>query len=292
MHSILITIGLFSLLIILFKLFDRYGVDNLQALVANYITAGLLSYFLMKVDFSINEILKADWLLHAIVIGVLFIITFNFYAFGTQKVGIAIATIANKMALVITVGISMWLYADDSITVYKIAGILLGLLGIYLSSTKGGKLGFNKQYLWVILVIFIGQGIADSFFTDARKLYVSDGEVNLFFIVLFIFATLTGLVILLGQSLTTKQSIKAKNVLWGVALGIPNFGCLYFMSDAIKNSSLQPSEVFPLVSMGVIVMSSLIALIIYKEKLSRGNWLGISCAILAIAIISFGSRWI
>jgi drug/metabolite transporter (DMT)-like permease len=292
MYSMLITIGLFSCLIILFKLFDRYGVDNLQALIVNYITAGMLSYFLMDVDFSISEVLSSDWLLHAIVIGILFIITFNFYAFGTQKVGITIATIANKMALVITVGISMWLYSDDVVTIYKIVGILLGLLGIYLSSTKGGKISFNKHYLWVIIVIFLGQGIADSFFTDARKLHVSDNEVNLFFIVLFIFATLTGIVILLGKSLTSPTKLAAKNVLWGVALGIPNFGCLYFMSDAIKNSSLQPSEVFPLVSMGVIVLSSFIAWIIYKEKLTKGNWLGISCAVLAIAIISFGSRWL
>ena len=62
------------------------------------------------------------------------------------------------------------------------------------------------------------------------------------------------------------------------------------MSDAIKNSQLQPSEVFPLVSMGVIVMSSLIGLAFYKEKLTKVNWLGIGCAVLAIAVISFGNR--
>jgi drug/metabolite transporter (DMT)-like permease len=292
MYSILITILLFTCLIILFKLFDRFKVDNLQALIINYITAGVLSYTLMNVDFSLHEIFHADWLLHAIVIGILFIITFNFYAFGTQKVGISIATIANKMALVITVSVSMWLYSDDSISIYKIAGIMLGLLGIYLSSTKGGKISFNRQYLWIILVIFIGQGIADSFFTDARKIYVSDGEVNLFFVVLFLFAALTGIVILLGKAVSSPQKIAAKNVLWGVALGIPNFGCLYYMSDAIKNSHLQPSEVFPLVSMGVIVTSSLMAWSVYKEKLTKGNWLGILCAVLAIGIISFGSRWL
>jgi drug/metabolite transporter (DMT)-like permease len=290
MLSILITILLFSCLIILFKFFDRYKVDNLQALIINYITAGTLSLFFFDTHFSISTILKADWLLHSIVIGVLFIITFNFYAFGTQKVGITVATIANKMALVITVAVSMWLYKDDAISIYKIIGVVLGIMGIYFASTKGGKLSFNKSYLWIIIVIFIGQGIADSFFTDARKLYVSDGEVSLFFVVLFFFAALTGLIILTGKSLSSPAPIEAKNILWGIALGVPNFGCLYYMSDAIKNSQLQPSEVFPLVSMGVIVLSSLIGLAFYKEKLTKGNWMGIGFAVLAIAVISFGNR--
>jgi drug/metabolite transporter (DMT)-like permease len=246
----------------------------------------------MDVEFSLNTVLQADWIMHAVIIGILFIVTFNLYAFGTQKVGITIATIANKMALVITVGCSMLLYPDDAIMLYKIVGILLGILGIYLASTSGGKLGFNKQYLWIIVVIFVGQGVADSFFTDARKLYVGDHDVNLFFIVLFIFAALTGLLILLGKSFSQRVNVSLKNVVWGIVLGIPNFGCLYFMSDAIKHSNLQPSEVFPLVSMGVIIVSSLIAWIVYNEKLTRGNWFGIGCALLAIAVISFGSRWI
>ena len=78
MSNIIYTILLFNLVIIIFKLFQKYQIDNLQALIANYITAAIFSYFFSETIFSINEIIKSDWLYHAIIIGTLFIIVFNY----------------------------------------------------------------------------------------------------------------------------------------------------------------------------------------------------------------------
>ena len=103
MTNIIFTILLFNILIIVFKMFERYKVDNLQGLIFNYITAGGCAYLFLEQDFSLDYILHSDWLYHAMIIGTLFIVVFNFYAFGTQKVGIAITTVANKMSLVIPV---------------------------------------------------------------------------------------------------------------------------------------------------------------------------------------------
>ena len=86
---------------------------------------------------------------------------FNFYAFGTQKVGIAVTTVANKMSLVIPVAAALIIYPEDQISTGKIIGFVLALIGIYLASTKGGKLSFNIKYLWLIILVFVGQGIAD-----------------------------------------------------------------------------------------------------------------------------------
>ena len=49
---------------------------------------------------------------------------------------------------------------------------------------------------------------------------------------------------------------------------------------------LSSSIVFPLVSMGVIVSSSIIGMILFKEKLSKNNWIGILLSICAIYIFS------
>ena len=84
-------------------MFEKYKVDNLQALIVNYLTAAGCSYLFLEQDYSLNHVLNSDWLYHSMIIGILFIIVFNFYAFGTQKVGIAITTLANKMSLIIPV---------------------------------------------------------------------------------------------------------------------------------------------------------------------------------------------
>ena len=157
-----------------------------------------------------------------------------------------------------------------------------------MASMQNGKLGFKKSHIWIILAIFIGQGIADALFADAQINHVRTKDNELFFVVLFIFAAITGLVMLTGKSISKGIKIESKNIVWGAMLGVINYYCLYFMGLAIQTKGLNSSEVFPMVSMGTVLMSAIIGTAIYKQKLTKGNWIGIAFAILAIAIINFG----
>mgnify|MGYP000532442434 CR=1 FL=1 len=285
MINIIYTILLFNILIIIFKMFEKHQVDNLQGLIVNYLTAATCSYFFIKEDISVDGILNSEWMYHAMIIGTLFIVVFNFYAFGTQKVGIAITTVANKMSLIIPVCAAIILYGD-SFTYLKGIAFFLALSGIYLSSTKGGKLSFDKKYLWLIILVFIGQGISDSIFNDFAQKFPDEGG-YLFFMVLFFMASISGILILIGKSVKTKNKLQLKSVFWGIIFGIPNFFSLLFFLKALSDPKLSSSIVFPLVSMGVVVSSSLIGMFLFKEKLSRTNWIGILLSVCAIYIFSY-----
>lgn len=239
-------------------------------------------------NISISKILSANWLLHAIAIGVLFIVVFNFYAFGTQKVGVAISTVANKMSMIFPTVAGLILYAESNYIIYKILGFVFAIIGIYLTSTKNGKLSFDKKYIWVIIAIFVGQGIADVLFGNCSKLPGAQQQTELIFVVLFIIAALVGFIMLTGKSLGSGAKFEAKNVLWGVAVGIPNYGTLFFMFRALQTSGLDQSEVYPIISMGAVFSSAILGWVLFKEKLTSSNWLGILFAILGIAIITFG----
>jgi len=288
MINVIYTILLFNVLIIIFKMFEKYKVDNLQALIVNYLTAAGCSYFFLEQDFSLNHVLNSEWLYHAMIIGTLFIIVFNFYAFGTQKVGIAVTTVANKMSLIIPVCAALILYPNEEFTSLKGIAFILALVGIYLSSTKAGKLSFDKKYLWLIILVFVGQGISDAIFNDFAQSFkeVLEKESYLFFMTLFIIASISGILILSGKSFKGRKPLKLKSIFWGVIFGIPNFFSLLFFLRSLSDPNLNSSIVFPLVSMGVIVSSSFIGMLIFKEKLSRNNWIGILLSICAIYIFS------
>jgi len=288
MINIIYTILLFNILIIIFKMFEKYKVDNLQALIVNYLTAAGCSYFFLEQDFSLDHVLNSEWIYHAMIIGTLFIIVFNFYAFGTQKVGIAVTTVSNKMSLIIPVCAALILYPNEEFTSLKGIAFILALVGIYLSSTKAGKLSFDKKYLWLIILVFVGQGISDAIFNDFAQSFkeVLEKESYLFFMTLFIIASISGILILSGKSFKGRNPLKLKSVFWGVIFGIPNFFSLLFFLRALSDPNLNSSIVFPLVSMGVIVSSSFIGILIFKEKLSRNNWIGILLSICAIYIFS------
>ncbi len=285
MYNIIYTILLFNVLIIVFKMFEKYKVDNLQALIVNYITAGFCSYLFLETDFSLNYILESDWLYHSMIIGALFIIIFNFYAFGIQKAGVAVTTVANRMSLIIPVCAALILYPEENtFTLLKGIAFFLALSGIYLSSTKGGKLSFDKKYLWLIILVFVGQGISDSIFNDFAQKFPNEGN-YLFFMVLFFMASISGILILSGRSIKTRSPLQLKSIFWGVIFGIPNFFSLVFLLKAL--GSISSSIVFPIVGMGVVISSSLIGLLLFQEKLTRSNWIGILLSICAIYIFSY-----
>ena len=289
MDNIIYTILLFNILIIVFKMFEKYKVDNLQGLIVNYLTAAICSYFFLEQDFSLNYILQSDWIYHAMIIGTLFIIVFNFFAFGTQKVGISVTTVANKISLIIPVCAALILYPEENtFDELKIIAFSLALVGIYLSSTRGGKLTFDKKYLWIIILVFAGQGVSDAIFNDFAQSFneVLKEEKYLFFMTLFFFASISGILILSGKSITSKNPLRLKSLFWGIVFGIPNFFSLVFFLKALNDPELSSPIVFPLVSMGVIVSSCFIGLIFFKEKLSRNNWIGIFLSICAIYIFS------
>ena len=286
MINIIYTILLFNILIIVFKMFERYKVDNLQGLIVNYLTAAGCSYFFLEQDFSLNHVLNSEWIYHAMIIGTLFIIVFNFYAFGTQKIGISITTLANKISLIIPVCAALILYPEkESFTTLKGIAFFLALVGIYLSTTKSGRLTFNNKYIWIIILVFIGQGVSDAIFNDFAQKFPNEGG-YLFFMTLFFFASISGILILSGKSIISNNTLQLKSLFWGIIFGIPNFFSLVFFLKALNDPKLSSSIVFPLVSMGVIVSSSIIGMILFKEKLSKNNWIGILISICAIYIFS------
>ena len=286
MINIIYTILLFNILIIVFKMFERYKVDNLQGLIVNYLTAAGCSYFFLEQDFSLNHVLNSEWIYHAMIIGTLFIIVFNFYAFGTQKIGISITTLANKISLIIPVCAALILYPEkESFTTLKGIAFFLALVGIYLSTTKSGRLTFNNKYIWIIILVFIGQGVSDAIFNDFAQKFPNEGG-YLFFMTLFFFASISGILILSGKSIISNNTLQLKSLFWGIIFGIPNFFSLVFFLKALNDPKLSSSIVFPLVSMGVIVSSSIIGMILFKEKLSKNNWIGILLSICAIYIFS------
>jgi drug/metabolite transporter (DMT)-like permease len=287
MINLILGILFFNLILILFKLFDRYKVDNLQAIVVNYLVAGFCGFQFSGLTISTQELIQLDWLYIAFMIGSIFVIVFNMVATGAQKIGMAITTVANKMSVILPVIASFFLYGDK-ITLLKIGGIILALIGVYLSTMNGKKLNFDRSYLWLLALVFFGQGVADILFNYAQEIYVEPTEAEIFIAMLFFAAFVTGSLILITKVIQKKEKLRAKNLLWGIALGIPNYLTVFYFFKALESDFMESSQVYPILNMGVIVMSAITGFLLFREKLSTRNWIGIGLSVVAIAAISLG----
>ena len=293
MIEINLTIVTFSLMLIIFKYFEIFKVNNLQAIIVNYITAGVLALVadgsVLTNNFSITNLFQPTFIYYALIIGILFIITFNLIAFGTQKIGIAITTVSNKMSMIIPVLIGLFVFKEDK-NFLKLIGIVLAILAIFFSCSKNGKLSFDKKYLPVIILVFIGQGIADSTLKWAQEFAINASNNNVFFATTFFTAAFSGTLFMMIQ--LRKITVTLRSLLWGVILGIPNYFTLYFFVEALSAGVFESSQVFPIVNMGVIVLTAVMGIILFREHLSKSNWMGILLALIAISLITFSNDFI
>ena len=289
MSDIIYTVITFSSMLILFKYFGKYQVNNLQAIIVNYFTAGSLALFIANANgirIVFQHIILSPYILPSLIIGLLFIITFNLLAYGTQKIGIAISTVANKMSMIIPVIIGIYLF-KETLGIVKLIGIILAISAIYMTSTKGGKLSFDKKYVPIILLIFFGQGMADGTLSWAQKFTITPENTPLFFACTFLSAGILGSLFLLYELIVKKIRFQTKSILWGIALGIPNYLTLQFFVRSLQSPVLESSQVFPVVNMGVIILSAVGGILLFKEKLTPFNWSGIALAVIAISLITF-----
>ena len=58
--------------------------------------------------------------------------------------------------------------------------------------------------------------------------------------------------------------------------------------EVLKKYANNSSAIIPINNMGIVLFSSLMAWLLFKEKLSFINWIGIMLALGAIALIAYG----
>tara|TARA_B110000037_G_scaffold105356_1_gene122542 strand:- start:6182 stop:7054 length:873 start_codon:yes stop_codon:yes gene_type:complete len=290
MINLIITITTFSAMVMLFKYFDKIGVNNLTAITFNYFTAGILALFSYRIENSIIELksnINLNLLTCSLIVGVLFVITFNLYAFTAQKIGITLSTIANKMSMIIPILIGLILFKEE-VTMIKVIGIFLALGAIIFSSKEDKKSKKLSQVNMLILsLLFIGQGLADGILNWAQKNILNSDNMNLFFTLTFLSAGLAGGLYIFYKIKTSNFKMNKKSILWGITLGIPNYLTLLYFIKSLKNDLFSSYQVFPIVNIGVIVLCTILSVILFKEKVSFYKWIGVGFGILAISLILF-----
>ena len=76
-------------------------------------------------------------------------------------------------------------------------------------------------------------------------------------------------------------------IIGGIALGLVNYGSIFFLLRTYASDFAQKTVILPVNNMGIMITSILFSIILFHEKLSVNNWIGIVISLLAISIIFF-----
>jgi len=270
-----------SAIFVIFKLFDNYNVNTLQAIVINYFTAFTIGILSHHSTIVFSNLPSKPWFIGALVLAGLFISVFNVMAITSQKNGVSVAAVAGKMAVVIPVLFGVILYKEH-LNGQKIIGIILALLAVYFITLKNKNVSSKNASLLFPTLLFLGAGIIDTTLKYVQTNYVPSEDTSLFSGVLFGLAGLFGIIIYAFKP----SPITIKNGVAGIFLGAINYYSIYYLLKALDTDNMQSAVVFTINNVTIVALCTLIGLFLFKEKLTTKNWIGIGIAIISILLIT------
>ncbi|HWZ22724.1 MAG TPA: hypothetical protein VNW06_08725, partial [Cytophagaceae bacterium] len=301
-----------------FRVFDLLKIDPLQAIIFNYILCAVIGFSFSQNYEKIMEINTFDtWILFALITGTCFMPTFYLMAYTVKKVSVTVSTIASKISLIIPVTVSiLYLNKNASFSIINIIGLFLGLGAIVMSSIKkntptvethhnASPLDLNQglllaethydtslrnnaisrfQYFLPVLV-FLGGGLVDVLINITNFKHLPSDKSSLFPFFAFSAAAFSGLMVLIVRMGFFKEQLKWRNLFGGVILGIPNYLSIFFLLKALRDFDNNGALIFPVLNICVILINSFIALVFFKEKLSKYNYAGLFLAVISLMLI-------
>lgn len=285
------SIILTSYLTIFFKIVEKLRLDNFQVIVFNYITC-VITGSIVNGHFPVTPSnMNQGWFKWAMLMGLIFISLFNLIAFTAQKSGVAVTSVANKLSMVIPFLFSIFLY-NESVTIFKLLGILLALVAVLLTCWPKQNVSDNKTrnaLVWILpTILFIGSGLLDTLIKFVEHHYLNGNNNNDYLVTAFASAGAIGTVLLAYKYISGQLRFSVKALLMGIALGIPNYFSIWCLVKVLKDYSNNSSAIFPINNMGIVLFSTIVAWLAFKEKLTLLNWIGVLLSLGAIALIAFG----
>ena len=266
---------------VLFKLFSKYKIDTLQAIVINYATAFSFGLIFNDAQITVSEIIQTNWFIAAIGLGFLFIAIFNVMALTAQRNGLSVASVASKMSLIIPVIFGIYVN-NESTEAQKLIGIALALVAVYLTSIKQKDNSVVTKSIYLPIILFIGSGIIDT----SVNHFAPKGNIPLFLSSIFGIAAIIGFSLFTYKSITTKKRFQLKSIPFGILLGVVNYGSMYFLLLALRVENTESSTIFTINNIAILALSTLVGLVLFKENISKKNWIGIILAFIAILLVT------
>ena len=275
-----------TLILIIFRMFKRYGINTFQAIVFNYIIAFVVGFGIYGDQWQSKHLHEGSWIPFAFIIGGLFISLFLLMGKSSQENGIGITSVTVKMSLAIPVTMAIFLY-QEQVYFTKITGIILALIGVFLITfrrKKKRKVGAPKN-IFFLLILFVGSGVLDTLLNYVERVASGDLSLALFSAIGFGIAGIIGIVVLTIRLFMGTQRLQFRNVLGGIVLGVPNFFSIYYLMMAVRQD-LDDSVTYALNNVGIVMASFLLGIVLFRETTTVLKITGVAVSIASILLLT------
>jgi drug/metabolite transporter (DMT)-like permease len=252
----------------------RWGV-----IAANYATASAISFILVMREGGFNA--SSFTILLGIVTGSLYTGGLFLSMTTMGRRGASIAASITQLSVIVPVTASVFVF-EEKLGGLQLLGVITAVASLPLLSYR--KTNENEPTEKGLIPLFIAMLMVQGFAQLSSKTLVATGlepERNMFFLTVFTSAMI----------LTIPLAVKAKNNIVlprdaGYGLGVGTFNMLTNMSILLALNSVPASLFFPLNGSAGLVLTTLMAMMLFRERINKMNTLGILLTVSAMILIN------
>ena len=282
MHLLLTSIFCSVAVSILLKLAQPLRLQIAQVVTFNYVMAAGLCLGLLSASPSRLLSAQPPWVL-LFALSLLLPSIFLLMARSVRVAGIVLSDAAQRLSLLLPLAASFLLFGEI-FTLRKFVGIGLAFVALACLLARPKHTVTNQQSLQkpfialTLLGVWLGYGLIDISFKQLAKTQTNFADSLLFCFIL------SGLFLAIYQHLM-RQKWQLRSALAGLLLGTLNFGNIYFYLRAHQHFDQQPALVFAGMNIGVIALGAVAGIVLFNEKPSLFNALGLFLALIAISLL-------
>ena len=272
---------------VIFRAFDEWRVNLFWAIPVNYVTCVLIGSLLSGDGLEVHRLAAQPWILWAALQGFLLAVNFFLLAHTAQRAGVAIAALASRLSVAIPSILAFTLYGD-SLSAVKVAGLSLALVSLYLCTAPDKKnIGLRPQlFHFLPIIVFATFGCYFTILKYLQTSYLDASSYHSYVMSGFVFAFLTSISIGFGKGVISTSEFHRRHVFAGLGLGAVNYAAVYALLRVLSLKGWESSQLYPIYSVGVVAVSTLLALLCFRERLSRQKFLGLGVGVAAVALLN------
>jgi drug/metabolite transporter (DMT)-like permease len=266
------------LVAVIIRLNEARNLNRAGVMLFNYITAAAIGILLT------NELpsLKTFSILLPLgsFTGFIYVATFFVYMYSVRQMGMAIPVTVTRLSVVVPVLGSVIIFSE-AITSIQSLGILMALISIFLFSWNDKKVKANtdRKEFYLPILLFLMMGSGDFSLKVFQGIYPADYLMS-FIILVFVISSILSLFLVLVKRVKISRQI----IIAGFLLGIPNYFSAYFILKTLQR--LSGAITFTLNNIGIIMLSTFLGFIIWREPLKRKAIFAIAFAIISVILLN------
>lgn len=272
----------------IFKVAGLRRLDRMTLLTVNYATATVLGVTLVATG-PPGTFLDFTWSMWLIVLGlvmgVLFISVFFLQAWATELAGISLSISVVRLSVVIPFLASWLIWSETPSIVQGIGLILAGASFIFVarkeSEVQTSPSSSSSALVFAVLgLLFLSGGVVDVMLKAYNEVFAEGSNLKVFLVVVFGVAFLSGLSVMISKGIRRPERTA---VILGILLGAINFASAAFFLQAVR--ILPGTFVFPVHNIALVIGGALIGVLVWRERLSRLNLIGLALAGFALLLL-------